>query len=390
MLEDRLRILLVEDNPGDEVLLRAGLEDVAPDRFELVWASTLETGLAQAARERFDALLLDLDLGPTRGLATVSRALSACPNLPIVVLTGHAQVATGVRAVQAGAQDYLVKGRADGDQIWRAVCYAVERARAEQTIRELNETLEQRVELRTRELLATNEEMLAFVRACAHDLRGPLRTVEGLVSLVLDEHGPEMPGEALELLERTRRAVLRQDATLSALTRLARTASSKLETAEVDLAVLVRSLVDDLRRRSPGRDVVVRVPESLVVTGDPDILHVALDNLLSNAWKFTVERSRAEIEVGCRADRVPPVYYVRDNGVGFDPGHAGKLFVPFQRLHDDRRFPGTGLGLSTVQRAIRLHGGMVWAEAAPDAGATFWFTLGTKPPVQSVPVARPA
>ncbi len=304
---------------------------------------------------------------------------SRSPGVPLVVLTGRDDVATGVRAVQAGAQDYLIKGRADGHQVWRAVCYAVERHRAEQTIRMLNETLEHRVDLRTRELMLANEEMLAFVRSCAHDLRGPLRSVEGLVTLLVDEHGATMTADGLDLLERTRRAVLRQDDILTALTRFARTASSQVELRPVDLAPVVRQIVEDLHRQAPRRAVHLHVPEHLPAMADPSILPVALENLLSNAWKFTAERPVTELEVGMDTSRTPPAYFVRDNGVGFDPAYKDKLFKPFQRLHDERLYAGTGLGLTTVQRVVRLHGGRVWADAALESGAVFSFTLAPEP-----------
>lgn len=375
MIHAPLRVLLVEDNPGDEGLLRAALEDVPGAHCDLLWEPALDGALTRLASERFDALLLDLDLGPTRGLATLARLSQQAVALPVVVLTGRDDVSTGIGAVQAGAQDYLIKGRADGDQIWRALCYAVERHRAEQTIRTLNETLEHRVDLRTRELMLANEEMLAFVRACAHDLRGPLRTVEGLVSLILTEHGAGMPEDALELLDRTRRAVVRQDGILSALTRFARTASAQLDLQTTDLVPAFRALVAEYVRRHPGRLVHLTAPEHVVVTADPAILHVALENLVSNALKFSQGRDVAELTFGVLTDRRPPTFFLRDNGVGFAPEYAHKLFKPFQRLHDERAFPGTGLGLTTVQRVVRLHGGRVWAEAAPDAGATFYFTL---------------
>ena len=357
-------------------------------RCELEWEPLLETALLRLTQEHFDAVLLDLDLGPTQGLATLARVQDQQLNVAVVVLTGRDDAETGVRAVQAGAQDYLTKGRADGDQVWRAVCYAVERHRAEHTIRMLNETLEHRVESRTQELMLANEELLAFVRSCAHDLRGPLRTVEGLVSLILEAHqtrGPKTGGgsahqvaesaDLVDLLERTRRAVARQDTTLSALTRFARTASTLVDVTEVDLAPAVRSLAEDLKRGAPNRKLSLRVPEHLPAFGDAGILHVALENLFSNAWKFTASREVAEIEIGMQTDRTPPAYFVRDNGVGFDPVYTERLFKPFQRLHDERTFPGLGLGLATVQRVARLHGGMAWAEAVEGRGATFYFTL---------------
>jgi hypothetical protein len=386
-----LEVLLVEDNPGDEGLLRAALEDVPYADLSMAWENTLEAAFRRLRDTRFDVVLLDLDLGPTRGLTTLARMRERAPEVPVVVLTGRDDAATGMLAVQSGAQDYLTKGRADGEQVWRALSYAVERYRAERTIRGLNETLEHRVELRTRELTLANEEMLAFVRSCAHDLRGPLRTVEGLVTLFVEEHCDKFDADGMDLLERMRRAVMRQEATLSALARFARTASARLEVQPFDLAPIARRIFDELRRGDPARAAHFTCPASLPTFADAGLVEVALENLLSNAWKFTARQAQTEIELGSIQSAGLAIFFVRDNGVGFDPRFKDKLFKPFQRLHDERAYPGTGLGLSTVQRVVRLHGGRVWVEAAPEGGATFSFTLATqlrgeeRPEVESDP-----
>jgi signal transduction histidine kinase len=194
-----------------------------------------------------------------------------------------------------------------------------------------------------------------------------------------------MPEDAVELLDRTRRAVVRQDAILTALTRFARAASAQLDLQTTDLVPPVRAMVAEYVRRHPERTVKLECPDHVVVTADPAILHVALENLVSNALKFSHGRDVAVLEFGIQGDRRPPVVFLRDNGVGFEPAYTHKLFKPFQRLHDERVFAGTGLGLTTVQRVVRLHGGRVWAEAEPDRGATFYFTLapeavGARPP----------
>lgn len=254
-----------------------------------------------------------------------------------------------------------------------------ERRRAEEELHRLNAELEQRVAARTAELIAVNRELEAFADSVSHDLRAPLRAIDGFSGALLDNICAELPAEAHHYLERIRSGAQRMRELIDALLGLSRVSRSELTVQRVDLSALAGAVITDLRHADPGRDVDVVIAAGVTAAADARLLRIVLDNLLSNAWKFTVGRERARIEFGVRDD-VPgePTYFVLDNGAGFDMARAAnKLFVPFQRLHNAEEFSGTGLGLATVQRIITRHGGRIWADSAPGAGATFSFTLGS-------------
>jgi PAS domain S-box-containing protein len=254
-----------------------------------------------------------------------------------------------------------------------------ERRRAEEELHRLNAELEQRVAARTAELIAVNRELEAFADSVSHDLRAPLRAIDGFSGALLDNIGAELPQEAHHYVERIRAGTQRMRELIDSLLGLSRVTRSEFTVQRVDLSALAEAVISDLRRVEPGRDVDIVIAAGVTATGDARLLRIVLDNLLSNAWKFTSRRERARVEFGVRHD-VPcePTYYVRDNGAGFDMERAAhKLFVPFQRLHSAEAFSGTGLGLATVRRIITRHGGRIWADSAPGAGATFSFTLGS-------------
>jgi PAS domain S-box-containing protein len=247
--------------------------------------------------------------------------------------------------------------------------------RAEEKVRHLNEELERRVMARTADLTDANRELESFAYAVSHDLRAPLRSIDGW-SQVLDEDYGHLLGQAgRDHLGRIHAQVLRMAHLIDALLDFSRRPKGELQRVAVDLSGLALQVEEALRQRSPGRQVEFIVEPGLVVIGDPALLRVALENLLGNAWKFTGKRERARIEVGRLQDDGAEVYFVRDNGVGFDMAYASKLFLPFHRLHDEGDFQGSGIGLATTQRILQRHGGRIWAESALDRGATFFFTV---------------
>jgi len=220
------------------------------------------------------------------------------------------------------------------------------------------------------------QELLSLVHAVSHDLRAPLRAADGFSRVLLTRHSAELDPQALDYLQRIRAATALMGSHIDALTRLARAATAEVRPAQVDLAAIARSSVDQLRDAEPERQVEVRIADGLEVQGDPALLRLLMQILVSNAWKFTAKHPGATIEVGRKQEGDGVAYFVRDTGAGFDMAFAKHLFEPFGRLHPESDYPGVGIGLAIARRIINRHGGRLWAEAAPDQGATFWFTFG--------------
>lgn len=236
--------------------------------------------------------------------------------------------------------------------------------------------LSHELEARIRDLTASNREMEAFTYSVSHDLRAPLRHIDGFSKILIDEYGEGLPEEVRSLLGRIRLASQRMGRMVDELLELSRTGRREPEKRLAGLRPLVEEAIEDLAADAAGREVEWRVGELPFVDCDPALTRQVFANLLSNALKFTRPRRRAVIEIGQKLSDGEPALFVRDNGVGFSMKYADKLFGVFQRLHRREDFEGTGVGLATVQRIVQKHGGRIWAEAALDEGATFYFTLG--------------
>jgi PAS domain S-box-containing protein len=220
-----------------------------------------------------------------------------------------------------------------------------------------------------------NRELEAFSYSVAHDLRAPLRSIDGFSQAILEDCADQLNDVGRTHLARVRASATRMADLIDGLLGLSRLARAEMRFEAVDLSALAAQVVEEIRQQSPDRDVAVEIAPALAARGDPRILRVVVDNLLRNAFKFTAKRPRATISFGTAPAESARVFYVKDDGVGFDPRYKDKLFGAFQRLHDAREFPGTGIGLATVERAVKRHGGRVWAESEPGHGATFFFTL---------------
>ena len=235
--------------------------------------------------------------------------------------------------------------------------------------------LEERVAQRTAKLKEAHRELEAFSYSVAHDLRAPLRGMNGFSAALVEDYGDVLTGEAKHFLTRIAAGAERMGEMIDALLALARVSRTEPQLGAVDISQLARAVVEELRANEPERQVTFVAAEGLTAVGDRQLLRLLLENLLQNAWKFTSKRAQARIEWGRQVVDGVPVFYVRDNGAGFDMAHASRLFTPFRRLHSDHDFDGTGIGLATVQRIVRHHGGRIWADGAVDEGATFFFTL---------------
>ena len=260
-----------------------------------------------------------------------------------------------------------------------------DRRQAEDQIRALNAEPEQRVAARTEQLVRINRELETFAYSVSHDLRAPLRAMNGFSQTLLEDYAEKLGEDGRHDLERVHAAALRIGRLIDAVPELSRLSRRQLARGPVDLAALASEIVAQLRADDPDRRVEVEIQAGLRADADLDLVRIVLANLLGNAVKFTANTEDARIRFGAVKQDAVPVYFVADNGAGFDLAHAKRLFLPFHRLHRESEFPGEGIGLATVTRAVRKHDGEIWAEGAVNQGATFHFTLtaGATPPASA-------
>ena len=264
----------------------------------------------------------------------------------------------------------LVRGRTS--DLAREV---VERKRAEEEVRLLNTDLERRVAERTKELEATNHALDSFAYSVSHDLRAPLRGINGFSQILLDDYGATLDETGKDYLRQVRDGCVHMGKLIDDLLQMSRLTRCELQRESIDLSAQAKAVIEELQRQSADRQVETKVEPGLAVTADRALMRAVLENLLGNAWKFTGKTPHPVIEFGVRRDKGDRIFFVRDNGAGFDMKYQEKLFKAFHRLHSAQEFEGTGIGLATVQRIIDRHGGRIWVEAEEGKGATFFFTL---------------
>jgi len=369
------RILVVEDDG----VLALNLADTL-DELGYTVAGTATRGeeaIDLARRLHPQLILMDVGLaGQIDGIAA-AEAIRDEHDVPVVFLTSHADEDTLQRATHADPSAYLVKPFKAPD-LRCVIEIALHKHAIDLRLRENERWLELTLQQRTAALEAANSELEAFNYSVAHDLRAPLRGIDSFSQLLIDKHSQQLDEEGLAYLDRVRGAAARMSQLIDALLTLAQVGRGELQPIELDFSYLVQAVASEIAAANSERSVRVAVAPGMRAYGDPRLVRIVVGNLLENAWKFTGRRKRPAIEVGPVQNTTQPTYYVRDNGAGFDPAYASRLFAAFQRLHADREFPGTGIGLAIVHRVISRHGGKVWADSRPDHGATFYFTLPGK------------
>ncbi|MGH7093293.1 MAG: response regulator [Stellaceae bacterium] len=360
--------------------------------YDVAAARSADEALALLAVQPADCVLLDQALPDIGGIAACRRvkAVPALRDVPVIVLGSGDDPATMIDSLAAGADDYIAKS-ADFAVLRARVVAQLRRRQFEDENRQAREQrLHQELAaaearaaheiaaaraLLVEELERKNQELEAFSYSVSHDLRAPLRSIDGFSQALIEDYAAALPPDAQAYLGRVRAAAQRMGELIDDLLELSQVGRAPLRHQRVDLSALARAIVADLRRAAPQRDALVSIADGLLVTGDPGLLRALLENLLGNAWKFTAHTAGAAIAFNAACADGRAVYAVRDNGAGFDMNFAGRLFAPFQRLHSDAEFPGTGIGLATVRRIVDRHGGRVWAEGETGAGATIYWTL---------------
>lgn len=366
----------------------APAEPVGSGRL-LALASMDESLITSAAWDRARRELLILALALSASLLAawlvasrmISRPAAALEQVATRLAGGDLDARVGEAAASQGDEFGRIAATLDLmaqrlQERQRQLVAELEKTRqANEQLDEANWTLEQRVAEATQGLRQSNRELEAFSYSVSHDLRAPLAAVEGFTRALAERLGDHPDEKVVHYLARVRAGAHQMEELIQGLLQLARLAREPMASVPVDLSELASDTLESLRVQAPGRQVEVRVREGLVALGDARMLRTVMQNLLGNAWKFTEPREPAVIEVGMKQEAAGPVFYVKDNGVGFDMAHAVRLFTPFQRLHTNEEFPGTGIGLATVQRVIERHGGRIWAQAEPGQGCTVFFTL---------------
>ncbi|HEV8124409.1 MAG TPA: response regulator [Gemmatimonadales bacterium] len=382
---ERVNILLVDDQPANLVALEAMLQGLGQN---LVTADSGREALKRMMAQDFAVILLDVKMPEMDGFETASliRQRDKSRDTPIIFLTAADRSQTeAVRGYAVGAVDYLVKPVVP-EFVRSKVAVFVELAKknallrrqaellreSEQAARDLAETRAALV----RDLEHKNAELETFSYAVSHDLRAPLRRIDSFSRAIVESQAERLDPQGRHFLERVREASQQMAQLIDDVLYLSRVTRAELREHDVDLSGLVTLLLDRMQEAEPDRKVEAKVRPGLTASGDGQLLRIALQNLLENAWKFSSREPVTRIEFGTTNLPGESAYFVRDNGAGFNMAYADRLFGPFQRLHPSTDFPGSGIGLATVQRIIHRHGGRIWGEGLEGQGATFHFTLG--------------
>ncbi len=403
MSNDQVKILLIEDNPGDARLIGEMLKESQGASFILEWRDRLKTGLQKLAEDGADVVLLDLGLTDSQGLDTYERTQSQFPGIPIVVLSGLQDESIAVNAVRAGAQDYLVKGQIEGKLLARSIKYAIERKNAEERLQEAHANLERRVEERTLELVKltdqlkeeieirkraeyelreltselkhSNTSLRNFTHVISHDLKSPLFTIGGFANRLARRYRGKLDEGADEIIDEIVSGVNRMSDLIRDLLDYSQAVTKKMQFKTVSCTEVVEKALSNLEAIIDSNQAEVTYGGLPTVMADSSQLISLFQNLIDNAIKYR-RAARPIIHISAEQKENEWLFSIRDNGIGIDPENAERIFGMFQRLNTDR--PGTGIGLATCKEIVERHGGRIWVVSNTGDGTVLSFTLADK------------
>ena len=356
-------VLLVEDDEDDYLITRDLLSDVEGVAYEVTWVTSYDRGLSEMKRNAHDIYLVDFRLAGSDGLELIAEARAEKCSGPIILLTGQGDRQTDLKAMHAGASDFLTKGRIDSSQLERSIRYAIEQHR-------LRGELERHAEA----LARSNAELQQFAYVASHDLQEPLRTISSYVQLLARRYKSQLDSDALEFIGFAVEGTRRMQNLINDLLSLSRVGTRGRELEPTDCGEALKESLANLQAalNESGAEVVCD-PLPTVLADKPQLMQL-FQNLVGNAIKFH-SGNAPKIHISCQPNGKECTIAVRDNGIGIDPRHAERIFQVFQRLHDREKYPGTGIGLAICKKIVERHGGRIWVESQPGEGATFLFNL---------------
>lgn len=357
-----IKVLLIEDDEDDYLITRDLLSDVEGVSYEISWINNYDQGLAEAKRNAHDIYLVDFRLAGSDGLELIREARGDCAG-PMILLTGQGDRQTDLKAMRAGASDFITKGRIDSSQLERSIRYAIEQHR-------LRDELERHAEA----LARSNAELQQFAYVASHDLQEPLRTISSYVQLLARRYGSQLDSDAQEFISFAVEGTKRMQNLINDLLMLSRVGTRGRELEPTDCKVaLDESLANLGAALKDSAAEVTHDPLPTVMADKPQLTQL-FQNLIGNAIKFH-SGDTPKIHISCQGNGKDYTIGVRDNGIGIDPRHADRIFQVFQRLHDREKYAGTGIGLAICKKIVERHGGRIWVESQPGEGATFLFNL---------------
>jgi signal transduction histidine kinase len=366
------RLIVVDDEPAH---MRALCDTLGFEGYRVNGFHSPREALGAVSAGECDLLLTDLMMPEMDGIELFRAARAVDPDIAGVIMTGHGTIDTAVSALQFGALDYVLKPFR-----LNAILPVISRALDIRQLRIENAALQKREREQAQELAAAYRDLESFSYSISHDLRSPLRAIRGMTRIYLEESGATLTPVGRGRLDHVVRGAERMDQMIEDLLKFCRLSRATPNRYRIDLDGIARRLVDDLLTADPHRHVEVRLDPLPDCLGDPSLIEQVMANLLANAFKFTRDRGDPQVAVGSYLARAggacEQVYFVRDNGAGFNTQYSDRLFGVFQRLHSQDQYPGTGVGLSIARRILERHGGRIWADSAPGKGATFFFTVG--------------